>query len=60
MKFSDISNCVEYSIKPILSDSSFLCTKCSSNFYLNKQTDECEVRNTSPNCKVFNISADEC
>lgn len=54
-----ISNCLEYDFGSNFSSSTLMCTKCTSDYYLNNG--ECERRLiTSERCLTYHDTMDEC
>ncbi len=59
MRHNLVENCMEYDIGEDISDSTFLCKRCTNNYYLKDY--ECHKRDvTPPNCTEFEITDNKC
>jgi hypothetical protein len=61
-QIGQVTNCEAYDIKTRVSDSTWKCTRCSSQFYLNLATNACVARTSASlvNCTVADPKSDTC
>ena len=58
--FKKVENCVVYDVQKTLVNSSFNCTQCKNDYFINTKF-ECQIRTkVDPNCSMFLTDDDKC